>query len=452
MIAAQPPRSVSVTDRAATRARNPARPWQAAVQGKGLELVGLLLLVTVLPRVLGPTEYGRLLVALTILTLGSYAISLGAPSAFVRFIPAEPPERRAGLARSMTLRLLRLRAVQLAVAAAIALGLALAAPDTFPALQTALVFAALVVETGALLAAQTALGLGRTGIWSYRLALQNAVLLTAVPLLFLAAGLTGAIAGLALASLAGLLFAGSAVLLPLVRAERGVPIPEEATRFGIVTGSGWLLAQLTYRAPVLAAALLAGSAAETGFAALAASVALAVMLVVRQVFTVSLPDLVERWEVDRNAAGVALRRITGRMVAILVPAALLSVVLLDPVLPLIAGEDFAGAATAFVPALALLPLLPIPVLGWQTVTLGLRPELALKVNAIGLLAFAAAAGALVPVWEGAGATTALLVAVGVTAVLTLWRLPSSVSRRVAAAAAGGAVAVIVLGLVLDVNP
>ena len=144
------------------------------------------------------------------------------------------------------------------------------------------------------------------------------------------------------------------------------------------------------------------------------------MLVVRQVFTVSLPDLVERWEVDRNAAGVALRRITGRMVAILVPAALLSVVLLDPVLPLIAGEDFAGAATAFVPALALLPLLPIPVLGWQTVTLGLRPELALKVNAIGLLAFAAAAGALVPVWEGAGATTALLLAVGVTAVLTLW--------------------------------
>ena len=78
-------------------------------------------------------------------------------------------------------------------------------------------------------------------------------------LLFLAAGLTGAIAGLALASLAGLLYAGSAVLLPLVRADRGVPIPEEATRFGIVTGSGWLLAQLTYRAPVLAAALLAGS-------------------------------------------------------------------------------------------------------------------------------------------------------------------------------------------------
>ena len=132
-IAAQPQRSVSVTDRAVTRARNPARPWQAAVQGKGLELVGLLLLVTVLPRVLGPTEYGRLLVALTILTLGSYAISLGAPSAFVRFIPAQPQERRAGLARSMTLRLLRLRAVRsFVVAAAVALGLTLSAAETFP--------------------------------------------------------------------------------------------------------------------------------------------------------------------------------------------------------------------------------------------------------------------------------------------------------------------------------
>jgi O-antigen/teichoic acid export membrane protein len=173
------------------------------------------------------------------------------------------------------------------------------------------------------------------------------------------------------------------------------------------------------------------------------------MLVVRQVFTVSLPDLVERWEVDRNAAGVALQRITGRMVAILVPAALLSVVLLDPVLPLIAGEDFAGAATAFVPALALLPLLPIPVLGWQTVTLGLRPELALKVNAIGLLAFAAAAGALVPVWDGAGATTALLVAVGVTAVLTLWKLPSTVTPRLVAVATAGAILVLTLGLLVN---
>ncbi len=41
-----------------------------------------------MPRLLGPAEFGRMTVALAIVTVGAVAISLGAPSAFARFVPA----------------------------------------------------------------------------------------------------------------------------------------------------------------------------------------------------------------------------------------------------------------------------------------------------------------------------------------------------------------------------
>src|SRR5512145_2692803 len=91
-------------------------PRQAAVRGKSLELVTQVLLVTLVPRLLGPAEFGRLTVALAIVTLGAVAISLGSPSAFARFVPGEPEPRRAGLARSMTSGLLPVRGVQLVLA------------------------------------------------------------------------------------------------------------------------------------------------------------------------------------------------------------------------------------------------------------------------------------------------------------------------------------------------
>jgi hypothetical protein len=162
-------------------------------------------------------------VALAIVTLGAVAISLGAPSAFARFVPGEPGPRRAGLARSMTYQLLPLRGAQLAIAGAICITLVLTGPR-FAALDAGLVFVALSAEVAAILATQVALGIGETWIWSFRISVRNLTLLVLVPILAPLAGSAGVLTSVTLGSVAGLLFAASQVA-PLVRRVRGVPGP-----------------------------------------------------------------------------------------------------------------------------------------------------------------------------------------------------------------------------------
>lgn len=404
-------------------------PRRAALQGKALEVATQVLLVMLLPRFLGPAQFGRLTVALAIVTLTSVTISLGAPSAFARFLPAEAAARRAGLARTMTMQLLRVRSTQLLIAGGVGAALVLFAPAHFAARDTALVFVALAVEVTAVLAAQVALGIGRTWVWSFRIAAKNAALLLAVPILFHVLGPVGVLHSLVLSSLAGLVFAGWTVWGLITRAERGIPVPPGAARYGIVAGMAVLVGQFTYRGPVLAVSALAGSAVQTGFAALAGSVAMSIMLAVREVFTVSLPDLVQHWGRDRGHAEGLLRRLGWWSEAALVPSALVGVIVLGRGLPIIAGEQFTPATGALVPILALLPLLPLPLLGWQGAALELRPEVALAINGTGLLTFIATAAVLVPRWGATGASAGLLAAVVASSLLTAWKLPTAVTPR-----------------------
>jgi hypothetical protein len=55
-------------------------PIAASVAGKAVEMATLVLPATVVPRALGPSDYGRFAVALTIVTLGSLALTLGGPA------------------------------------------------------------------------------------------------------------------------------------------------------------------------------------------------------------------------------------------------------------------------------------------------------------------------------------------------------------------------------------
>jgi O-antigen/teichoic acid export membrane protein len=427
--------------------RGASARW-GAVQGKALEIGTQGLLVLLLPRLLGPAGFGRLTVGLAIVTLGSAAISLGAPSAFARFVPAAPAARRAGLARTMTLRLAPIRVVQLAIAAGIGSSLVLLAPERFDALDTTLVVLALAVEVAAILGAQVALGVGRTRLWSFRSAARNAVLLLSVPFLFHLMGTPGVLYGVVLSSLAGLACAGWTSLLLVGRAERGVPIPEGAMRYGAVVGVASILGQLTYRGPVLATSVLARSAVETGFAALAGSVAMAVMFAVRELFTVSLPELVAHWGRDREHAERVLRRLGWWVEAAFIPAALAGVLLLERGLPLVAGRQFTSAVGALVPILMLLPLLPLPILGWQGAALRLRPEMALTIVACEAVTFIVTAVLLVPLWGALGASAALFVAVAASSVLTAWRLPTIVTRLLLLVAGLGTLGVLTLAAIL----
>jgi O-antigen/teichoic acid export membrane protein len=412
-----------------------------SMTGKAVEMVTLVLLATVVPRVLGPDDYGRFSVPLTVVTLGSLALTLGGPSVLARFVPAAPPEQRLALARSLGRRLAWGRAVQLAAIAAVAAVASVASPDVLRPVDTALVLLALALNVAATLALQMALGLGRTGAWSTRYPLQNTVLIIAVLALQDSAGGTGGPIAIVIAAVAGAAFAG-AVTTPIVRPVVGrVPVPDGAIRFGALQATGAALVQLSQRGGVLATAVLAESAAETGFAALATGIALGVTYAVLQAFTVSLPHLADGSDDDPEAA---LRRLAGGLLAVLVPGTLVVAAALERLVPAVFGAGYDGAVDAFGPALALVVLAPLNALAVQAAALRLRPDVAATAGAASAATFVVVALVAVPTWGAAGATAAALAGGAAGAVLAGWRLLGAFGSRLPLATAAGASAVLLV--------
>jgi len=416
----------------------------ASMAGKAAEMVTLVLLATVVPRALGPRDYGRFSVPLTVVTLGSLALTLGGPTLLARFVPAAPREQRLALARALGGRLARGRAAQLALVGAAAVVASLVRPATFPPLGTALVVLALVLNVGATLALQVGLGLGRTGAWSTRYPLQNGVLIAAVLALRGSAGGTGGPVAILVAAVVGAAFAG-VVLAPIVRPPvEPVPVPEGAIRFGVLQAAGAALVQVTHRGGVLATAVLAGSAAETGYAALATGIALGVTYAVLQAFTVSLPHLADGGSTADPEA--ALRRLAGGLLAVLVPGAVVVAVGLDRLVPLVFGDGYEGAVDAFGPALALVVLAPASSLVVQAAALRLRPEVATAAGAASAATFLAASLVAVPAWGATGATAAALAGTAAATALGAGLLPGALGVHLGAASAAGAAAVLAVAL------
>lgn len=409
----------------------------ASVAGKAAEMVTLLVLATVVPRALGPSDYGRFSVPLTVVTLGSLALTLGGPTLMARYVPAASAADRVALARAIGARLARGRAAQVGLLAVAAASLALAEPDAFPPLVTSLVVAALGLNVAATLGLQVALGLGRTGAWSARYPMQNTVLIAAVLLLQPAAGDTGAVLSILVAAMAGACFA-AVMVAPIVRQPvPRVAIPEGAIRFGTLHATGAALVQFSHRGAVLAVALLAGSAAETGYAALATGIALGVTYAVLQLFTVSLTHLAGGDASDRTAEAV-LRRLARWLLAAVVPVALMGALVLDRAVPAIFGEGYEGAASAFGPALALIVLAPLNGLALQAAALRLQPGVTAMAGAASATVFVVTAIVAVPAWGAAGGVAAALAGATASALVSLWQLPGAIGGGITAASFAGA--------------
>ena len=175
-------------------------PVLVGVVGKALESVTLVLLLTLVPRLLGPADYGSFAVALSIVALGSAASSLGGPTWLSRFVPTAAAGDRPALARTLALRSARWRIGVCALAAVLATALAVVDPARFSPLACFFVLLALVFDVAATLVYQVGLALGKVARWSLRYPIQNTVLVAAVAVLHAGFGEEGALAGLALAS------------------------------------------------------------------------------------------------------------------------------------------------------------------------------------------------------------------------------------------------------------
>lgn len=414
--------------------------------GKAVEVATLALLVTLVPRVLGPGDYGSFALGLGLVTLGSSALALSGPAVMARFVAAAPPSERAALARALALRALRWRAAGLAAGLVVAVALVLVDRDRFAPLPTALVLLAIVIDAPATVAFQIALALGHTAAWSFRYPFQNALVVGAVPALYAAAGVNGALGAIVLSSSAALAAGLVLVARPLRAARANAVVPRHVSRFALLQGWSNVLVQVQHRGVVVAAALLAGSRTETGYAALAAGVSIAITYAIWQLFTVTTPRFAAVATVDPEAAAAALRRVAHVALIAAAPAALVGVVLTPPLLRGVLGADFSAAKVAFAPALAAIPLAALMGAVGAAAALQLRPEARLWTTVAGAVTFVVAAAALVPAFDAAGATGALLAGTAAAALAGVALFPGLVEARLLAFSLATTAVVLGVGL------
>jgi len=196
----------------------------------------------------------------------------------------------------------------------------------------------------------------------------------------------------------------------------------------------------------VAVAVLGGSTVQAGFAGLAVGVTLAGTYAIAQSFLVQLPSLAEQAVDDLPGAEAAGRRLAFRLELLAVPVGVGAALVVGPALPVVVGEGFAGAADAFVPALAVLPLVPPSALGAQAAALRLRAQTRTWATGAGAIVFLAVAAPAVPAWQAAGATTALLAATAVSVLALAVAVPGAIDRRLLAAGFGGAGLTLAAGL------
>jgi O-antigen/teichoic acid export membrane protein len=415
----------------AVRLRTPA---VAGLAGKGAELLSQVLLISLVPAVMGAGDYGEFALALSIVMLASASFAMGGPAILTRYVPAAAAGEREGVARAIVARLSLLRAAQVSAAAAAAIVLATVDPGVFPPLFAAAVIVALALDVAAGVAFQVALGFGHAALFSFRFPLQNLILTGAAVVLYSMGGSDAAVWAIAISSGAVLVPAAIQAAPRLRRAPRDTPIPAGALRFGLLQAVSSLLLQLQHRGGVVAVGLLASSSVQTGFASLAIGISLAGVYAVRQAFTVELPRLVERGGEDVAAAERASRRLSDRLLALVLVPSLAAAIWAGDLLALVAGDEFRNATDALGPALALLPLAPLSALANQVAALRLRPEARLRSTAAGLIVFVLVAAATIP-WAGAvGASSALLAGAVTTIAVTPVMLPGALGSRSTAAA------------------
>ncbi len=422
-------------------------PVAVSLVGKALEAVTLVALFVLLPRLLGPVDYGIFSAAMAVVAMLTAFLALGGPTLLSRFVPAASPEDRLPLARALSLRLLRVRAAQLALVAFGAAVLVALVPDRFPPLLSLLVVLAIVLDVVATLGYQILLSLGHTRMWSLRFPFQNTVLCVAVIVLYEGIGATGALLAIVVSTAAALAVSAFATMRALRGRLARVRLPEGALRFGTIQAVGGLFVVVSQRGPVVVVALITHSGAEAGYVALATGVTLALTFVVWQVFAVELPRLsalVEHAPADASASSV---RLATRATLVLIPVAALCVVAVDRVLPAVLGSAYEGAATAFGPALAVLPLVAVGSLVGQVSALRLRPVARAVSTGLGMLTFLAVAAVAVPRYEAVGGTLAFLAGTAVATLAGAVAFPHAVSTRLAATALGGSALILVLAWV-----
>ena len=436
--------TATLASRIAVRARTPVGMGLA---GKVAEAVALCVFVTVLPRVLGPEDFGRLALAVAVVQIAGATMSFGGPVTLSRFIPAQPGPEQRSVARLLVTRMAAWRALILAGAALLAVVAAVVAPDRVPPAMAVLLVAAITFEAIATLFAQAGLGLGVPALWSYRIPVQTSLLIVTALCLVPPFGAWGAAAAVVVT---GAIVATLVVAIVAPRLHRVRPaarMPDGVARFAAIQALTGFLVLCVARGGVVAVAWLHPSAAAVGYIGLAAGVALGGVYAVSQAFTLQLPSLAAQAGTDPAGAEARGRRLARAGVLTVAPGAVLGAALIPLVLVPIAGERFAPATTAVVVALAMVPFAPVTALVVQTAALRLRPSVSLVSAAAGAAVFAAVALTATDPFGATGAAAAMAAGGAASALTGALVMRDVVPRRLLAISVAAALAIAALAVV-----
>jgi lipopolysaccharide exporter len=399
----------------------PRRALAGSIGGKALEAGTLAGLVLLVPRALGPADYGSFAVALAVATGLSTATGVGGPSLFARALGPLDGAQRDELARALTRRLGVARSRLVAVVVLAACGGAALAPHRVSMLQAALVLGAVAFGSAATLLSQLALGLERTVAWSLRYPLENGVIVGAALVLYPLAGLNGAIAAIALGAIAafglGLATVGRSLLTAPEGGRRA--LPASVVRFARLQAAAGLLSQTVQRGAAPACALLGVGATATGHAAIAAGAALAIVFAVTQTTLVVLPGAARTFALDPARARALLCHVALVATAVVVPVCIVVAVAADRLLALTLGDPFRGAAPALRIALAAAALAPAWALSMQLAAVGDQPEAVLTGAAAGAATFVVVAALALPGGGAVAGAEAMVAGFGVSVLATL---------------------------------
>lgn len=411
-------------------------PMRAALAGKAAEAITLAAVAVLLPRVLGPESFGQFVLALSFVSVGAISTALGGPAMMSRFLPLTAPADRPALARALAIRIAPARIAGGVLLSLGAVAVSLAEPSVLPPLQAALCCAALWLSLVAMLLLQIGLGLGHVGPWVWRFPLENTAFVVLALVLVGPWGSDGAVAALPLAATLSLglgLWSARGWIRP---STARIELPPRVVRFGRAQAAAGGLSQLVLRGPVPVAALIGGSvaAAEAG---IAVGAAVAASLAILQLYVVSLADWAERIAAGEAAAVERdLRALTLRLTVPALLGAALAAGLSDPIVEIVFGREYAGAADALAVAVITVPLAPAAAHLLSLAALRLRPGLTVAGNCAGAVAFALAALWLAPGGGAVGACAAAAAGLGV-AVIAQAALLAFAARPAALLAAEG---------------
>jgi O-antigen/teichoic acid export membrane protein len=411
-----------VTDRAVAL---PRKALAGSAAGKALEALTLVGLVLLVPRALGPADYGGFAVALAVATGIATATGIGGPALFARVLAPLHGSARRDVARALVLRIGRTRALMLVALAAAATGGALVAPGHVRPLEIALVGAAAVIGTAATLASQLALGLERSAGWNMRYPLENGVIVAGALALYPSSGLDGAIAAIALGGCASLALGIATTRRALRGARSGAALPAGALRFARLQAAGGAFTQIVHRGAAPACALAGAGAVATGHAAIAAGAALAITYAVLQTMLVALPSAARLYEQERAGAEAILRQTAAWCAVAVVPLCALVALAAPPLLAAGLGDAYRGAAGPLRIALAAAAFAPVWALATQLAALRARPGAALAGAVLGSATFAVVAALAVAALGADGAALAMLAGVATTSAATFVALRTS---------------------------